>query len=145
MNTTDQRALVPVQYVGKKPEKIDNVADTGLAWLPGQIHFVPPLTAQKLARYPDIWKIVDDATVEADPAAVGLVVTETQLDPPALTQIDLQAKTLDLPNLAGMVRADISTFAASQFNVQLPANMKKEDMIQQVVALSNSKAAGEIE
>ena len=37
---------VPVEYVGKKAVKRDNVANTGLEWTPGQVHIVPPLVAQ---------------------------------------------------------------------------------------------------
>ncbi|MFT0547861.1 hypothetical protein ACMHYO_16220 [Allopusillimonas ginsengisoli] len=147
MNSLEQRALVPVQYVGKKATKIDNVAGTGLIWGPGQIHYVPPLIAQRLARYQDVWSIVDDDIIDQDPAQVGLVVTPSDIEEEATdpSQVELQAKTLDLPNLHGMTRADIATFAAAQFNHAFPASLKKEDMINQIVNLANSRAAGAVE
>jgi len=153
MSNVEDRALVPVQYVGKKREKVDNVAGTGLAWTPGQIHYVPPLMAQKLARHPDVWKVVDDATVDADPGRVGLVVTEPDTQTPASTakepegkkELEQPPQTFDLPNLQGMTRPDIADFVSRNFNTTLPANMKKEDMIAQAVNLANSRAAGEIQ
>ena len=152
MSNAEQRALVPVQYIGKKREKEDNVAGTGLVWTPGQIHFVPPLVAQKLARHPDVWKVVDDATVDEDPAKIGLVVTDsdTQITQPPTKegekkQPEQPPQTFDLPNLQGMTRPDIAEFVSRNFNTTLPANMKKEDMIAQAVNLANSRAAGEIQ
>ncbi len=152
MSNAEQRALVPVQYAGKKREKEDNVAGTGLVWAPGQIHFVPPLVAQKLARHPDVWKVVDDATVDEDPAKIGLVVTDsdTQIAQPPTKegekkQTEQPPQTFDLPNLQGMTRPDIAEFVSRNFNTTLPANMKKEDMIAQAVNLANSRAAGEIQ
>lgn len=147
MTQTDKRHLVPVKYIGKKKEKIDNVAGTGLAWSIGQIHYVPPLTAQKLSRVTDVWQIVDDQTIENDPAAVGLVLTETESEPndEQPKEPDAHLQTFDLPNLSGMTKPDIATYAQANFNVTLPATDKKEEMITQVVTLANSRAAGEIE
>ena len=116
MTNADNRHLLPVKYIGKKQQKVDNVANTGLIWTPGQIHFLPPLVAQKLSAVKDVWEVVDDATVDQD-----------------------------LPNLACMTRADISEYAESNFNTKLPANAKKEEMIAQIVTLANSRAAGELE
>ncbi|MDS1141718.1 hypothetical protein RE432_14850 [Pusillimonas sp. SM2304] len=146
---TDNRALVPVEYVGKKAEKTDNVAGTGLVWTPGQIHYVPPLMAQKLAKHPDVWRIAEDAAVDDDPARIGLVVTQTDAGLQS-TVVDekkpeVTPQTFDLPNLQGMTRSDIAAYAAANFNTNIPANGKKEDMITQIVSLANSRAAGEIQ
>lgn len=136
--------VVPVRYVGKKDEKVDNVAGTGLVWTRGQVHLVPPLVAQKLARYPDVWKIISFDEVEEDPGQVGLVVTEAEVTPAAApVKPEIVPRTFDLPNLYGMMPADIATFAASQFNETLPEDMDKDAMIARVVALANSRAAGE--
>ncbi|MAK55664.1 MAG: hypothetical protein CML17_07460 [Pusillimonas sp.] len=143
MTNADNRHLLPVKYIGKKPQKVDNVANTGLIWTPGQIHFLPPMVAQKLSAVKDVWQIVDDATVDQDPANIGLVVT--QVDPDVSEHDDPNPRTFDLPNLEGMTRADISQYAESNFNTKLPANAKKEEMIAQIVTLANSRAAGEIE
>lgn len=136
--------LVPIKYVGKKDQKTDNVADTGLVWQRGEIHYVPPLLAQKYKRHPGVWQEAWDEA-EQDPGSVGMVIEGTL---PQGEQTNLERAgqvTFDLPNLQGMTKADIATFAQTQYGTQLDPALKKEDMIQQVVALSNSRAAGEIE
>jgi len=148
---------VPVEYVGKKAVKRDNVANTGLEWFPGQIHIVPPLVAQKLMRYADIWREADPDAVNEDPSKVGIIIGDPATlansragegaqgltagqQPPAGQQQDEQPQTFDLPNLQGMTKADLQAFSASQFNHQLDATMKKEDMVQAIVTLANSRA-----
>jgi len=142
--TMDQANLVPVKYVGRKHEKRDNVAGTDLVWLHGQIHLVPPLIASKLKRHADVWCVVSYDEVDADPAAVGLVVTDDEVpssvQQPVLDQEEDKPQSLDLPNLQGMTRADIVTYAMSQFQLQLPSYAKKEEMIQAVVSLANERA-----
>jgi len=133
---------VPVRYIGRKGEKVDNVAGTGLVWQRGQVHFVPPLVAQKLARYPDTWKIISFDEVEADPGQVGLVVTDATSAMPLKSSVP-ELPTFDLPNLQGMHANDIVTYAASQFNQTLDPTMDKDALIQRVVALANSRAAGD--
>ncbi|MBN9403377.1 MAG: hypothetical protein J0I30_11285 [Burkholderiales bacterium] len=148
---------VPVQYIGRKARKTDNVASTGLEWTPGQIHIVPPLVAQKLTRFADIWREADQDAVNEDPSKVGIIIGDpaalansradeggqglaTGQQPPAGQQQDEQPQTFDLPNLQGMTKADLATYSASQFNHQLDGGMKKEDMIQAIVTLANSRA-----
>lgn len=48
-----------------------------------------------------------------------------------------------MPNLQGMKKEDLATFARAQFNHELDAALKKDEMIQQIVSLANSRAAGE--
>jgi len=140
---------VPIEYVGKKPNKVDNIANTGLTWAPGQIHIVPPLVALKLLvpAYADIWREADLQAMEEDPSRVGIVVETEHLgmgkhDETGQEEPEQIPQTFDLPNLHGMTKSDLQTFSASQFNYQLASAMKKEDMINQIVTLANSRAAG---
>jgi|GEM_PF-1326349 hypothetical protein len=136
--------LIPIEYVGKKAEKRDNVADTGLSWRPGQIHFVTPRVAVILLRYPDIWRESWDKA-ESDPGSVGLVV-EDPPPPPEPTPVEKRGQVaFDLPNLQGMTNDDLVKFAQSAYGQTLSAELDKGVLIQQIVTLSNSKAAGEIE
>jgi len=137
---------VPIEYVGKKPNKVDNIANTGLTWTPGQIHIVPPLVALKLLvpDYADIWREADLQAMEEDPSRVGIVVETEHLEmgkPETSQEPEQVPQTFDLPNLHGMTKSDLQTFSASQFNYQLASAMKKEDMINQIVTLANSRAA----
>jgi hypothetical protein len=60
-----------VQYIGNKPRKVDNVADTGLVWDGhGDVQDVPDAAAAKMLRHPDVWALpaVDHAPEpEKDP------------------------------------------------------------------------------
>ena len=47
-----------------------------------------------------------------------------------------------MPNLQAMRKEDLSAFALGQFNQQLDPALKKDEMIQQIVSLANSRAAG---
>lgn len=140
-----QQTLVPVQYVGKKQEKTDDIAGTGLVWTPNQVHYVPPLVAQKLFKHPDVWAEADEDAL--DPATVGLVV-ESQTLPGAEADSEKkdeeQVPPIVLPNLMGMTKPDLVNYAEKTFNQKLPDAMKKEDMAAQIVALANSRAAGEV-
>jgi hypothetical protein len=63
--------MIEIEYVGLKEVKTDNVADTGLVWRGcGDVHPVPEEAAQKLLRYPGVWRVVGDAalTVTQEPA-----------------------------------------------------------------------------
>lgn len=49
---------VPVEYVGKKPFAVDNVAGSGKVWAgKGDVQMVSEDKALKLANFPDQWKI----------------------------------------------------------------------------------------
>lgn len=67
-----------IRYVGAKSQKTDNVAGTGLTWLPGQSHQVRDLAAcKKLLAHADIWAL--DETAE-DPAAEAKKAAEVAAD-----------------------------------------------------------------
>lgn len=128
--------LVAVEYIGTKPVKKDNVAETGLSWTPGQVHYLPVIIATKLFAHPSIW-IDGTDTAEQDPSRVGMVVDSTPDKPNTSVEDDTTA--IDLPNLQNMTKPDIQAYALRAFNVTLEPAMKKDDMIQQVVSLRNAE------
>lgn len=127
----------PIRYIGKKARKEDNVAFTGLYWAPGQVHIVPPIIAERLLRHADIWAVADDTELQTDPAAVGIVVTEGDIQKPEQGQ----RKPFDLPNLQGMTKPDLQAYALGEFGVQIDGREKKESMINQIVTLANREDA----
>lgn len=128
---------VPITYIGKKPRKEDNVTFSGLVWTQGQTHIVPLLVAEKLLAYPYIWKREDEATVSEK--GVSIVLTEEDLKPEVEQE---QFVDIELPNLQGMTKADLQAYALGEFNIQFGARETKESMINQIVSLTNSQAAG---
>jgi hypothetical protein len=56
-----------IRYIGRKARKFDNVAGTGLSWLPGQIQAIhDDEKASRLLAYADIWEQVDEAAASAE-------------------------------------------------------------------------------
>lgn len=138
----EQDNPIPIKYIGSKAQKKDTVAGTGLVWERGQIHFVPPLIAIKLTPYKDVWREAWDEA-EDNPASVGLVLTAQQSAGTPRSAEQSQVPPFNMPNLQGMKKEDLQTFALGQFNHQLDGALKKDEMIQQIVSLANSRAAGE--
>lgn len=59
-------STVKVEYVGMKDQRADTVAGTGLVWYgAGDVHDVPVEAAARLARHPDVWRIVSEPTAAA--------------------------------------------------------------------------------
>ncbi|MGZ9893035.1 hypothetical protein ACXXNA_05700 [Bordetella bronchiseptica] len=139
----EQDNLIPIMYIGAKEQKKDTVAGTGLVWERGQIHIVPPLIAAKLTPYKDVWR---EAWEEAEnnPDNVGLVVTTPAPPGGEETGEQSQIPPFNMPNLQGMNKNDLTAFALGQFNHQLDSALKKDEMIQQIVSLANSRASGEL-
>lgn len=108
-----------VQYVGAKPSKADNIAGTGLTWGPGQAHDVPIEAWEKLAKHPDVWALVDDATTIAAAAdgtgltwsngrrategkfMVAVKAADGEITPMCLDQVG-EAELLKLARAAGL-------------------------------------------
>lgn len=51
--------LVGVKYIGGKTKKVDNVANTGAEWVPGQVINFNIEIANKLLVHKSVWEIVD--------------------------------------------------------------------------------------
>lgn len=67
---------VLVEYIGNKPEKVDNVAGTGVIWLgTGDVRAVPIEAWAKMARHETVWRLAEEqkaaATLERAAAAAA--------------------------------------------------------------------------
>lgn len=148
---------IAVKYVGVKTLKSDNVANTGLTWVPGEIHLVSGPAAQRLLQHPDVWANAN-AEVAADPGLLSAGLAPSllqQVATPAEASIRAggepesdQAQQpvvqpFNMPNLHGMTKGDIVSFAKSQFGTELDESLKKDDLIASVTTLANSRAGGE--
>lgn len=116
--------IIQVQYVGTKPSRDDNVADTGLVWTPGEIHPVPELKAKKLLAHPDIWQSVGSETVVGNEPVETVKKKEVDIEPP-----------YDLANLDAMNKADLAKYSHKNFGVQLDPATKKDAMVAKIKQL----------
>lgn len=57
---------VLVEYIGNKPEKVDNVAGTGVIWLGnGDVRAVPIEAWAKMARHEFVWRLAEEQKAAA--------------------------------------------------------------------------------
>lgn len=51
--------IVGIQYIGTKPSKTDNVANTGAVWTPRQVHNFSSAIAEKLLKHPSVFALAE--------------------------------------------------------------------------------------
>ena len=117
-----------ITYVGKKAQREDSVAGTGLVWRQGETLPVAVAAAAVLLRYPDTWAradddVTDDGEPEIEQAAPARQRDETD---EALDAVPLQA-------VAVMDKADLARLAA-QHNLVLDRRAGVERQRAQVMA-----------
>lgn len=117
-----------ITYVGKKAQREDSVAGTGLVWRQGQTLPVPIAAAAALLRHPDTWvraddDVADDGEPEHEPAAPA----------PRRDEADEALDVVPLQAIAVMTKADLARFAADH-NLVLDRRAGVEKQRAQVMA-----------
>ena len=117
-----------ITYVGKKAQREDSVAGTGLVWRQGETLPVPVVAAALLLRHPDTWAradddVTDDGEPEAEQAEIAPQRDETD---EALDAFPLQA-------VAAMNKADLARLAA-EHNLVLDRRAGVEKQRAQIMA-----------
>lgn len=64
--------IVGVRYIGSKQRKEDNVLNTGVFWVPGQVINFDAVSAATLAQHTGVWEITD-VDHDAETKVVGIV------------------------------------------------------------------------
>jgi hypothetical protein len=128
--------MVPIKYVGLKPEVTDTVAETGLVWRSGEIQFVPAWAVAKLVYHTDTWARATPEDVEAaglrrsDAAEPEHRKPEPELD-------DMESMKVGLPSLTVLNRASLASLAVQRYGQVLDPSMKVADMRAKIVAWEN--------
>lgn len=129
--------LVPVKYIGKKIQKADNVAGTGLSWSAGEIHLLKPGAAGQLLKHADIWKEVGVDELNAHAELIGRIDTGAE---PSIVKKPDEDYVVTLPsNLAQMKKSELQAYALGTFNETLPETMKNSEMVDRIVMLHKSQ------
>lgn len=117
-----------ITYVGKKVQREDSVAGTGLVWRQGETLPVPVAAAAVLLRYPDTWARADDDVTDDGEPEIEQAAPTRQRDETdeALDAVPLQA-------VAVMDKADLARLAA-QHNLVLDRRAGVEKQRAQVMA-----------
>lgn len=117
-----------ITYVGKKAQREDSVAGTGLVWRQGETLPVPVAAAAVLLRHPDTWARADDDVTDDGEPEIEQAAPTRQRDETdeALDAVPLQA-------VAVMDKADLARLAA-QHNLVLDRRAGVEKQRAQVMA-----------
>jgi hypothetical protein len=128
--------MVPIKYVGLKPEVTDTVAETGLMWRSGEIQFVPDWAVAKLVYHTDTWV---RATAD-DLDAAGLIrpdASEPERRKPEPEVDDMESMKVGLPSLSVLNKASLAMLAVQRYGQVLDPGMKVADMRAKIVAWEN--------
>lgn len=119
-------SLIPIEYVGKKPFSIDNVAGSGKCWKgAGDVQEVTAAQAKTLLKYPDQWALKNPEDAEA----VGQPVTITVEGKDGKETIDKAALAKPVEK---MTKPELQAYAVQRFGKELPAAMAKQGMVDQL-------------
>lgn len=119
--------LIPVIYVGKKPQAFDNVARSGKTWNgAGDVQEVTDAQAKMLIKFPDQWQLADDADLAQVNQPTSITGTNEDgdsvtVDPAAL------AKPLEKMN-----KAELTALAIDRWGKELDSKLSKKQMIDQL-------------
>lgn len=136
-----------VRYIGKKDQKADNVAGTGIVWNgPSDVQQVPDSAFAKLMQHPGVW---EDAGADAvDGHATNTAETETnpqntETEPSESATTVRVEDTVDvdslppMPNLDGMDKPALRDFAQRHFGHEFHHNAGEAKMRQAIIGLMN--------
>lgn len=115
-------AMVPVKYVGKRESYTEGTYGTRISFLKGETKLVPADKARLLLGHPDVY---EPGEVE------GAQVAETVEKPSDQTEEDRIQETRDA--IANMTKAAVTTFAKTNFNVDMNAKLSLAELRAQAI------------
>lgn len=114
-----------IKYIGEREAHIDNLYGTGLTWAPGEVHNVSDEAATKMVAHTDVYEEVKPVKGEAAAA----ILKATEPDP----------NKAPLPNLEGMDKVELQSYAQQHYGLQLHHRMTEANMRAQILSLIQSK------
>lgn len=125
-------STIKVEYVGRKPFAIDNVAHSGKSWNgAGDVQEVTPAQAKILVGYVDQWSLVDGEDINLLNAPVTVVVQDKQGNDVTISADDLTK------NIEKMTATELAAYAKQKYNVTLARNKGRTVLLNEVIALQN--------
>lgn len=119
--------LIPVVYVGKKPQAFDNVARSGKTWNgAGDVQEVTDAQAKLLIKFPDQWQLADEKDRKQVESPVSITGTDEDGATIAVDPADL-TKPIEKMN-----KAELTALAADRWGKELDSKLSKKQMIDQL-------------
>lgn len=110
--------LVPIIYVGGKPEWKDHLYGTGLLFKRDEITLVPGHAFERFLRHPEF----------KDGRVGKMKSREIDTTPPVVEEKD----EAPLVNLDAMTKDALALYAKRNFNLELDTKQRKDDLIETV-------------
>ena len=130
-----------IRYIGKKAEKADNVAGTGVIWDGnGSVREVPQNAADKLLKHPDVWELVDEKGPKSKPKPAPAEPEEGETEGEESTETEDEPQASDLPpltNINGMDGDQLREYALREFNHTFHHKAGEQKMRDVIVGLMN--------
>lgn len=115
--------MVGIKYIGTRETHTDNLYGTNLVWKPGQVHNVDDSVAARLLHHADVY--AEAKPVKGEAAAVMPMEPEKLPTP--------------LPNLEGMNKTELRTFAQQHYGENLHHAMSEANMRDAILALVQAR------
>lgn len=123
---------IKVEYIGKKPFCIDNVAKSGKVWNgPGDVQEVTPQQAKILTGYADQWMLVDAGDTDAMEAPNTVATADAQGNAVLTDAADLQGP------LEKMTATELVAYAKLKYGKDLKPNRGRKVLLDEVLSMGN--------
>lgn len=141
-----QLLKIKIQYVGKKPSAVDNVARSGITWNGnGDVKEVTPDQAKILLKFPDQWALASEVIDGESESKAQANEDNAQLDQPKLIQVDgadgkevaVNADELGIP-LEKMSHSQLRAYAVDKFDKKFATNISRKTLLDEVLLLEKT-------
>lgn len=123
---------IKVEYIGKKPFCIDNVAKSGKVWNgPGDVQEVTPQQAKILTSYGDQWALVEAGDVVALDAPHTVATEDAQGNAVLTDAADLHGP------LEKMTATELVAYAKLKYGKTLKPNRGRKVLLDEVLNMGN--------
>jgi len=117
---------IGIKYIGKKALHSDRLYGSKLSWEPGQIKNVSESIAKQMMVHSDIYEIV-----EADQKASKFIAEK---------EVEAEVKMpVPLPNLEGMSKAELQSFAQQHYGEKIHHAMSEANMRHKILTMIQSR------
>lgn len=122
--------MIPIKYIGKRPEYTDGMYATRIHWKQGETMPVPDEIAVKMLRHIDVYTLGDEQDV--DKAAIPVVETAAAAEDKNKTEDDAQNMR---DSIAIMDKGALVNFAQTNFRVKLDNRASVSTLRQRVTGM----------
>ncbi len=119
--------MIELRYIGRKAWAVDPVGHSGVSWEgPGDVQPVPLSAARKILNHPDEWELANPEDASRLEVNTSHQTTDEHGKVVEVDDADLQRP------IEKMSRAELKVYAKLKYGRDIPANMARAQMIDQI-------------